>query len=769
MKNFFIKNRLLVLLLAILIPTSTHALIQGLPVNQGGTGVTTITGLVKGNGQNPFTAATAGTDYQLPYWKRDAVNGYIYPNTLTDKIGIGIIVPTAPLHVFSASASTTVPTAIFEQNSGGIGIIQLGNASPSQNAQLVFNDGGDNLLTIKTNYTGGSINAIAFSPAATEVLRVRQDGRVGINITAPATALDVLGTITARGTGGASFNLNTTARSSTIQLDNTTGIVTYGDANDASGMAFGGIGKWNSTGITIGSNTITPTNSITLPSISTGIAAYNTTDQTVAYQKVTTGWNSSIYQIGSFFGTGASDASIRIGNNSSANQTVVNRYIGINSSNTTTAAAFDFTTAAISYTSANALMTNLANTTLTASSGMQGIVGINPTITQTSTAGYQALWISPFEISTGSGSKLLIDAGTNSAANGSGTHTSKFSVNDAGVVSMNFDNSNATTFATSSIGNMTIAPSGGNLTVTGTTAINGGFSAGNNSGNIFVVSANGISNQTVSQYQYASSTTNAMRTGFYGSTSSSLLSGSNYSGVIFGNAPITTFTSGTHAWLANVVVKPIGTVTNSGATVGATASLYVDGAGSGGANNYAMVVASGSSFFNGNVLVSGLVTANAVQNPSGANNSNVSLNSTGTVISRNVADANSALIVNQINASSTGLILDAQFGGTSKLSVDTAGKLSIAGSIATASTQTVVNCSTSGTVTFSEPLSGSSYKVVMAYENACLGTASYTYPTAFVNTPDSLGANAARFTSISTSAVTTTGVTTTGFSQLYGY
>jgi hypothetical protein len=35
-----------------------------LPVGNGGTGVTTLTGIVKGNGSSAFTAATAGTDYQ---------------------------------------------------------------------------------------------------------------------------------------------------------------------------------------------------------------------------------------------------------------------------------------------------------------------------------------------------------------------------------------------------------------------------------------------------------------------------------------------------------------------------------------------------------------------------------------------------------------------------------------------------------------------------------------------------------------------------------
>lgn len=41
-------------------------LASALPVGSGGTGATTITGIVKGNGTSAFTAATAGTDYASP-------------------------------------------------------------------------------------------------------------------------------------------------------------------------------------------------------------------------------------------------------------------------------------------------------------------------------------------------------------------------------------------------------------------------------------------------------------------------------------------------------------------------------------------------------------------------------------------------------------------------------------------------------------------------------------------------------------------------------
>lgn len=97
-------------------------------------------------------------------------------------------------------------------------------------------------------------------------------------------------------------------------------------------------------------------------------------------------------------------------------------------------------------------------------------------------------------------------------------------------------------------------------------------------------------------------------------------------------------------------------------------------------------------------------------------------------------------------------------------------------SISNTATQTTVNASVSGTVIFSQPEQGSSYKRVIIYLNNAGGTASYTFPAHFtyipmiLSTPGYGGGLSTLVTSLSTTAVTITCPSVyTGFISLDGF
>jgi hypothetical protein len=145
-----------------------------------------------------------------------------------------------------------------------------------------------------------------------------------------------------------------------------------------------------------------------------------------------------------------------------------------------------------------------------------------------------------------------------------------------------------------------------------------------------------------------------------------------------GNTYTSTAVAGTQA-LGTMASFGTSTFAATNATTITNAStLYVGGSPVAGANvtltnAWSLYVATGSSFFGSGVYVPSI---NASSNP---NNSSIALNSTGTVISRNVADSSTALIVNQANASSTGNVLNLQFAGSNVTTINQVGAIATLG------------------------------------------------------------------------------------------
>lgn len=165
----------------------------------------------------------------------------------------------------------------------------------------------------------------------------------------------------------------------------------------------------------VGIGTGSPTHSLTLPSISTGIALYNTADQTTNYERVLLYWTGNTFNIGT--GAAGSGAVRNILFTVSTAQYTISQ--GATSIHNFTKTGND--------TATDRNIVNISGTS-TASSGTYKGLNLAPTINQSSTAGYTALLINPTETATGSGAKNLIDAQVGGA--------SKFKVTNTGMAEL---------------------------------------------------------------------------------------------------------------------------------------------------------------------------------------------------------------------------------------------------------------------------------------------------------------------------------------------
>lgn len=116
-----------------------------------------------------------------------------------------------------------------------------------------------------------------------------------------------------------------------------------------------------------------------------------------------------------------------------------------------------------------------------------------------------------------------------------------------------------------------------------------GFSSTLSNGTLFVPSATIGVSQTVPRYLFNGATTVFMQSGFGGSAGTTLTANSSYANTVFGSTPVTTAATGTHGMIANVVINPLGTVTNSGSTPLINTNLYVAAPISAGVADYSAI------------------------------------------------------------------------------------------------------------------------------------------------------------------------------------
>lgn len=183
-------------------------------------------------------------------------------------------------------------------------------------------------------------------------------------------------------------------------------------------------------------------------------------------------------------------------------------------------------------------------------------------------------------------------------------------------LSLNFDGTHTATLTTDSTGGLNIANTANTTSFTGT--VNGGIFSYSGSirsqlgtpenGNFFAVGGAITSGtDTTASILFAGASNVQYRNTMSGTTSTVLTANNSYGTLIIGSAAVTIPGSGTNAFLANLVVKPLA-ITPGAGTAANSATIYIDGAATGATNNYALYVASGNSLFSGNLTTTGTTT-----------------------------------------------------------------------------------------------------------------------------------------------------------------
>jgi len=166
-----------------------------LAVASGGTGATTLTGLLQGNGTSAITAVT-GTAGQFPYY--NGTNTLLATSTIflatSGNVGIGTAVPSSILHVESTSAptltigpgsNTTVDPTLYLSDTGSTAGFKL----------WYDNDGGSTYFDNKwDNPDAGMFFRTRVDGTAVNALAIISTGNVGIGTTTPFAKLSVQAT-----------------------------------------------------------------------------------------------------------------------------------------------------------------------------------------------------------------------------------------------------------------------------------------------------------------------------------------------------------------------------------------------------------------------------------------------------------------------------------------------------------------------------------------------------------------------------------------------
>lgn len=136
----------------------------------------------------------------------------------------------------------------------------------------------------------------------------------------------------------------------------------------------------------------TPTHSLTLPVSGTGLAAYNTSDQTTNYERVRTFWSSNAYTIATEAGGTGTPRNIILKATSSGASLTLDPAAGVT----------------IQRDGSQTQIARVTSAQLTSTSAQYGLL-VDPTINQSGAGAYSAIRVNVTETALGSGAKRLLD------------------------------------------------------------------------------------------------------------------------------------------------------------------------------------------------------------------------------------------------------------------------------------------------------------------------------------------------------------------------
>lgn len=418
-------------------------------------------------------------------------------------------------------------------------------ADPVSHRLLVDGSGAGGTVTsvsvVSANGISGTVANSTTTPAITLTLGDITPNSVTIGTLTP-------GSILFAGTGG------------TVSQDNAS--LFFDDSNNRLGLL-----------------TNVPTHTLTLGSTSSGVALYNTTDQTTNYERGSLSWQSNRFDLAvENAGTGTVRALALVAyntNKSNKTQVIIKRdtafpWVQVSSDSTGT-------------TSATIGVVDVLNSGFGASSSTQISLSLRPNVNQTGTASYVGLLINPTETAIGSGTNYLADLQVGGVERFSVLNTGLTTVtvpaDTASLQILNLKGTRATpttndeVYQSFSLNNSTPASKEfGRITVRGTTIT----STSEEGQVIFSVITSGSLSQKISlTNQFLRPVVNDGIA--LGSSTVSFSDLFVASGAVLnfanGNATITHATGNLTVGTANLLVTSPGTATNSVAVVDATQTL----------------------------------------------------------------------------------------------------------------------------------------------------------------------------------------------------